>query len=66
MEKNSGGTVSDRLVRIETKLDYVQNILDKDIVLRAEFEPVRKIVYGLVGLILTAVGGAVIALVLKQ
>lgn len=63
---NDGGTVSDRLVRIETKLDYIQNVLDKDIVLRAEFTPVKNIVYGLVTLILTSVVGAIIALVLKQ
>jgi ABC-type phosphate transport system permease subunit len=33
---------------------------------RAEFEPVRKLVYGLVTLILTTVFGSILALVIKQ
>ena len=34
-------------------------------VTRAEFRPVRSVIYGLVGLTLTSVGGGVLALVLR-
>lgn len=37
-----------------------------DFVSRAEFAPIRQIVYGLVGLILTAVVGALLALIIRQ
>lgn len=34
-------------------------------VTRAEFRPIRSVIYGLVGLTLTSVGGGVLALVLR-
>ena len=34
-------------------------------VTRAEFRPIRSVIYGLVGLTLTGVGGGVLALVLR-
>ena len=39
--------------------------LEKRFVLRAEFEPVRAVVYGMVGMILIAAAGSLISLVVK-
>ena len=57
---------------IDTKLNFImQSVkdikqdLEKNYVTRMEFEPVKKVIYGLVGIILVAVVGAVIALVVK-
>jgi len=58
---------------IELKLDYIQrdvadikSQLKQDYVKHDEFTPVRNIVYGQVALILTAVIGALIALVVNK
>jgi hypothetical protein len=40
--------------------------LESEYVTQDEFEPVKKIVYGMVGVILLAVIGALITLVLRQ
>lgn len=57
---------------VEVKLEYIKRDvadiktrLDAQYVTVQEFEPVKKIVYGMVGLILVAVVGAIIALVIK-
>jgi hypothetical protein len=57
---------------IATKLDYIQRDvadikvkLEKDYVTQEAFEPIRKIVYGMVGLVLVAVVSALIALVVR-
>ena len=50
---------SERLARIETKMENVLDKLD-DLVSRAEFLPVKLITYGLAGGILTAFLSAVI------
>jgi len=47
------------------QLDTIDNKVSTHYVTREEFEPIKKIVYGLVGLILVAVVGAVVSLVLK-
>jgi len=59
-----------KLAVIQTDLTYIKekmNAIDTKVssgyVSKEEFEPVRKIVYGLVGLILVAVVGALVALV---
>ena len=58
---------------IDVKLDYIQRDvadikkrLDDNYVTTQEFEPVKKIVYGLVALILVAVVGAIVALVIQS
>lgn len=51
--------VNDRLVSIDNKLS--SHYVSKD-----EFEPIKKVVYGLVGLILVAVVGAIVSLVITQ
>lgn len=50
---------------MKDKLDNVDLKISTHYVSRDEFEPIKKIVYGMVGLILTAVVGALISLVLK-
>ena len=57
---------------IDTKLNFImQSVkdikqdLEKNYVTRMEFDPVKKVIYGLIGIILVAVVGAVIALVVK-
>jgi len=50
-----------QIASMKVKLD----IVTEDYVKRAEFEPVQRLVYGLVGLVLTAVFIAVIALVIN-
>jgi hypothetical protein len=50
---------------IKEKVDGVDQKVSTHYVSREEFEPIKKIVYGLVGLILAAVVGALISLVLK-
>ena len=45
--------------------DTLKN-LSSNYVTKAEFEPVRKLVYGVVGLILVAVVGTVLAIALTQ
>lgn len=51
---------------MKDKLEDVDNKLSSHYVSKEEFEPVKKIVYGLVGLILVAVMGAVVSLVVRS
>jgi len=51
------------LTYIKEKLNAVDNKVSSNYVSKDEFEPIKKIVYGLVSLILIAVVGALVALV---
>lgn len=51
------------LTYIKEKLNAVDNKVSSYYVSKEEFEPIKKIVYGLVSLILVAVVGALVALV---
>lgn len=51
---------------IKENIDRLSQKLDENFVTKVEFEPIRKIVYGLVTLILIAVVGALLTLVLKK
>jgi hypothetical protein len=51
--------------RAEEQLTKIIEFIDKKYVTKDSFSPVQKIVYGLVGAILLAVVGALVALVLK-
>ena len=51
------------LTYIKEKLNAVDTKVSSGYVTKEQFEPVRNIVYGLVGLILIAVVGALVALV---
>ena len=50
---------------MKDKLDGVDQKISTHYVSREEFEPIKKIVYGMVGLILVAVVGALVSLVVK-
>lgn len=50
---------------MKDKLDGVDAKISTHYVSREEFEPIKKIVYGMVGLILVAVVGALVSLVVK-
>lgn len=50
---------------MKDKLDNVDKKISIHYVSREEFEPIKKIVYGMVGLVLVAVVGALISLVVK-
>jgi hypothetical protein len=50
---------------MKDKLDNVDQKISTHYVSREEFEPIKKIVYGMVGLILVAVVGALVSLVVK-
>ena len=51
---------------IKINVSEMKEKMEKDYVTQDEFKPVKNIVYGVVGLLLTSVVGALIALVLKQ
>ena len=51
------------LTYIKEKLNAVDNKVSSHYVSKEEFEPIKRIVYGLVSLILVAVVGALIAIV---
>lgn len=51
---------------VKNKLDSIDEKVGSRYVSKEEFEPIKKIVYGLVGLILIAVVGALVSLVLGQ
>ena len=51
-------------IRLDQRVEQIESKL-VDFVTSSEFKPVRLFVYGCIGIVLTAVGGAVIALVLK-
>jgi hypothetical protein len=51
---------------IQRDVMEIKSKLDQDYVSRAEFEPIKKIIYGLISLILVAVVGAVISLVVRK
>lgn len=51
---------------IKTAVEKIDTKVSSHYVSRDEFEPIKKIVYGLVGLILVAVVGALVSLVVRQ
>ena len=59
------------VIKMASDIEYIQRdvkdiklTLRGDYITRAEFEPVKKVIYGLVGLILVAVVSAIVALVI--
>lgn len=51
---------------IESKVSVLEQKVDRTYVKLIEFEPVRKIVYGLVGAVLLAVIAALMALIIRN
>jgi hypothetical protein len=52
--------------RLEKSLNEVKKNTEANFVMKAEFTPVRQIVYGMVGLVMMAVVGALISLVVSK
>lgn len=55
--------IQNDLTYIKEKMNTIDTKVSNNYVSKEEFEPVKKIVYGVVGLILVAVVGALVALV---
>jgi hypothetical protein len=71
--KSLGGNDQTEIALIAQDIKYikddVQEIkgkLEKNYITREEFDPIKKIVYGIVGLVLTGVLGALLALVIRK
>ena len=58
--------IQNDLTYIKAKLNDVDEKVSTHYVSKEEFEPIKKIVYGLVSLILIAVVGALVALVVDK
>ena len=54
------------VLRIDKRVDELESKMDAQFVTQAEFAPIKKLIYGAVGLILVAVMGALITLVVKK
>lgn len=59
------GKIDADLDHLQEEVSRINKKLDESYVTHAEFIPVRNLVYGLVGLILTSVFGTLMALVVK-
>lgn len=57
--------IQNDITYIKDKLNSVDTKVSSHYVSKEEFEPIKKIVYGLVGLILVAVVGALVSLVVR-
>lgn len=69
---NKGNTNVENIDIISTRLEYIQADvaeikakLDKDYVTNDEFDPIRRVVYGMVSVVLLAVVGAMVTLVMR-
>ena len=51
--------------RVDKKIDEVKHTLENQYVTKTEFEPYKKLIAGLVFLVLTAVVGAMVGMVLQ-
>jgi hypothetical protein len=65
-ERITLATLKTDLEYIKRDISEIKSTLKSDYVTRDEFSPIKSIVYGLVGIVLTAVVGALVALVVKQ
>lgn len=66
-------TLGERMAVMKTDIEYIKKEvtkiskkLSREYVTKVEFEPIRKIVYGLIALILTAILGAGLRLLLRR
>ena len=51
---------------IKKDVGDVKERLEKSYVTREEFDPIKKLVYGIVGLVLTGVVGALLTLIIRK
>ena len=60
--------LEEKVIILKESVKYIEldlKDLKQKVVIRVEFEPIKKLVYGLVGIILTAVIVALVSLVIK-
>ena len=62
-----------QLAKLENSMEYIKhsvedivNKLEKNYVTQDQFEPIKRLVYGVVTLVLVAVVGAVMALIIRK
>lgn len=65
-QRTNMAVMANDIVYIRQTMKDVSDKLEKDYVTRDEFEPVRNVVYGMVGLILVGFLMAVIALIIRK
>lgn len=72
MEQKEKRPINEILAIMELNIEYIKeevtkvvDRVDKDYVTKTEFNPVRNIVYGMVGVILVAVLGALLKFIIK-
>ena len=65
-ERITLATLKTDLEYIKRDISEIKSSLRADYVTREEFSPIKSIVYGLVGIVLTSVIGALVALVIRQ
>ena len=57
--------IDERTSTLVRDIEEIKEALNAKYVTHAEFDPVKKLVYGMVGLVMVAVVGALISLVVK-
>lgn len=57
--------IGQKLDNLEKKIDKIDKSLECDYVSQDQFEPIKRIVYGMVGVILLSVVAALFALIVK-
>lgn len=55
-----------KLDAVREDIAEIKDVLDSKLVTKDEFEPIKRLVYGVVGLVLSSVVAAVLALVLRS
>lgn len=63
---SDAGSVATNIEWIKKSLAKIESEMDGKYVTQDQFEPIKKVVYGLVGLVLFMVGAAVIGFVVIQ
>lgn len=59
------GYISRSVDEVKKSIGEIQENMKNDYISRAEFDPIKNIVYGMVSIILVGVIGAIVALVIK-
>ena len=65
-DKTSLAVMANNIEHIRKDVEDIKKTLHADYVTRFEFEPIKRLVYGVVGLILVAVITALLSLVLSK
>lgn len=58
--------ISQNVEHVDKKVMEVKHMLKGSYIRREEFDPIKKLVYGLVSIILTGVVGALLALIIQK